>query len=794
MVSPRWHKILRDLWSNKTRTALVVLSVAVGVFAIGAIATTKIVLDRDMTAAYLSVSPAQASLFTSDFDDDLVHAVERMDGVAEADGRTSVTVRVQTGSQVWRSLQLIVIPDYDDIRTNIVRPVAGAWPPPKGTLLIERASLGFFGLHIGDTVVIETPDGEQRRLEVTGTTHDINQPPALFTNQGLGYITFETFEWLGWPRFYDELSIITSLDNPSEADARAIAEQVRDKVERSGRSVGYVYVPVPGKHPADQSIKPTLYLLGILGAMSLLSAGFLVVNTIGALLTQQTRQIGVMKAIGARAGQITSMYLSLVLVFGLLALILAVPLGALGAMALSRFMASIVNFDLVGLALPPQVLALEMVVALLVPVLAAVYPVLNGARMTVREAISSYGVGSGGFGAGFVDRALERVRFLSRPLLVSLRNTFRRKGRLALTLITLTLSGTIFVGVFSVQASLLRTLDEALKYWQYDVEVSFSRAHRVQQLESVALEVPGVVAAESWAFYATRRERPDGSSSQRLVIVAPPAQTEMLRPKLLEGRWLLPEDESAIVLNTDVTRDEKDIHVGDEVTLKIEGHDKAFRVVGIVQSVLTGPIGYVNYPYLARTTNLVGRAGHVEVVTEQHDAASLAQIAAALEKHYERLGMRVTSTETTWQIRQRVNVQFNLIIIFLLIMAVLLALVGGLGLMGTMSLNVLERTREVGVLRAVGAADGAIRQIVIVEGLAIGVLSWLVSTLVALPLSMVMSNGVGRLLLQTPLSYAFSTKGAAIWLAVVVIIAVLASLLPARKASRVSVREALAYE
>jgi putative ABC transport system permease protein len=131
---------------------------------------------------------------------------------------------------------------------------------------------------------------------------------------------------------------------------------------------------------------------------------------------------------------------------------------------------------------------------------------------------------------------------------------------------------------------------------------------------------------------------------------------------------------------------------------------------------------------------------------------------------------------------------------FLLIMAILLAGVGGIGLMGTMSLNVLERTREIGVMRAIGASDGAVLKIVIVEGVLIGWLSWVVGAVVAFPLSKTLSNIVGMVVMNTTLNYTYSTGGLMLWLGVVTVLAVLASAWPARNASRVTVRDVLAYE
>jgi putative ABC transport system permease protein len=144
--------------------------------------------------------------------------------------------------------------------------------------------------------------------------------------------------------------------------------------------------------------------------------------------------------------------------------------------------------------------------------------------------------------------------------------------------------------------------------------------------------------------------------------------------------------------------------------------------------------------------------------------------------------------------RTEVETALGAVIVLLLVMALLLAIVGGLGLMGTMSINVLERTREIGVLRAIGAPNRGVAQVFIREGMAIGVLSWLLGSLLAFPLGKALSDAVGRPIMGVPLTFSYSMAGVWMWLVLVVILSGLASLLPARNASRLTVREVLAYE
>ncbi len=806
MLSPRWRKVLRDLNRHKIRTVLVILSIAVGVFSVGMIVSTQIMLAEDMTSAYRSINPASVYFYLEDFDDELVQTVRRMDGVREAEGRLDeVEVRFKVGPDEWRTLNLDIIGDYDDIRLSKITPVSGAWPPPKKEVLIERKSLYLTQAEVGDSILVETEDGKLRQLHIAGLVHDMNNEPAPFIGEAYGYITFETLEWLGYDSYYfNELQVQVAENENDKDHIQAIADQVEDKIEQSDRTVYWTWIPEPGKHPADDSIQPLLLILGVLGGLSLLLSGFLVVNTIAALMTQQIRQIGIMKTVGARAGQIVQMYLAAVLIFGLLSLLVAVPLGALAAYGMTQYLADLVNFDLSGFRIPLPAIMLEVVVGLFVPILAALYPVLSGARVTVHEAINSYGLSKGLFGRSFLDRLIERMTgsylALSRPLRISLRNTFRRKGRLALTLFTLTLGGAIFIAILSVHASLLATLDDALEYWNYEIEVRFAHDHRIAQIEREAMSLPGVGTAESWTGNTARRQRPDGHEGPNLYVLGIPAQSELIRPVLLQGRWLLPNDANALVVNTKFLEEEEDIKVGENIVLEIEGREHTWHVVGLVQGVMTGPIAYANQPYFAQIVRYVGRSDGVQIVAKPPAGVSRdtpdfqAGLAKQVKEHFDRRGLRVTQTETTASIRENIEYQFGIIIVFLSIMAVLIAVVGGLGLMGTMSINVLERTREIGVMRAVGASDGAVIKVFMVEGVFVGLLSWLVGTLLAFPIGKLLSDAVGNAFVEAPLNYRFATQGALLWLAIVLGLSALASLLPSWNASRLSVREVLAYE
>ena len=506
-----------------------------------------------------------------------------------------------------------------------------------------------------------------------------------------------------------------------------------------------------------------------------------------------------MKSIGARTGQITRMYLVMVAACSAYWPSLSqFQQAALGAAGLASIFSGLLNFDVEGFRLEPQIVAVQVVIALSAPVLAALWPIIRGVRVTVREAISEVGLGKGQFGHSAMDRVLvglRRIVPMARPMQISLRNTFRRKARLSLTLITLSLASAIFISIFSVRASLQQTLDEALGYFDYDVQVVFDRPYRTDRIVGQLDDFPGIERIETWGFGSGRITRPDDTESDAIIIYAPKADSEMVKPILVEGRWLEPSDANAIVVNTDVLRDEADdVGVGSTITLNVNDKESDWVIVGITRSSLTGANAFVNFDYFNHVINSIDRALISQVRLTDRSLENQIRFGQAIEDVYRNSGFRVQQMQTIGQLRSTISTAFDVIIVFLLSMALLLGIVGGLGLMGTMSINVMERTREIGVMRAIGASNSSILRIILVEGLIIGIISWTIGGLIALPASRALTNAVGMALLESAPTYIFSTSGAMLWLIVVLALAFLASLLPARRASRLTVREVLSYE
>ncbi len=785
LPAARLRKVLGDLRASKPRTALVGLSIAVGVIAIGMVAGARAMMLESLHRSRAQAHFASATFLTDGFGDGVVRRVRSIPAIRDAEAKRIVTPRLADG----RDLRLLAVDDFTRMRIARVSGEDGAWPPPTGTLSVERASVSKLGVRQGQSLRLRLPGGPARTIRIAGTAHDLASPSTRTSGVLYGYADAATLRRLGDHGRPNELDISVEGDRDR---ALAAATAVRRELERSGVAVRSVAVPKPGTFWANDAVNSMVLLLTVLGVVCLLMSGFLVVNIVSALVTQQRRQIGVMKAIGASEAATAGLYLTSALVFGALALIVAIPAAAAAALALVAYSAGLINLDPPGFMLPPSALALEIGAGVALPLAAALVPVRTGSRITVRQAIATEA------GAeqreGLVERLAARIPHLPAGVRLAITNGFRRKGRLALTLTTLVLGGAIFISVLSVRSSLDATLDDAGRYRQYDAQISLDRASPAAAVERVARATPGLHRAEAWGVATASRVRTDGSESETFTTLGLKPRTTMIEPLVLRGRWLRPGDEQALVVNTDVLKDDSPLSVGDRVRLHLGRTRSDWRIVGVVRGIMQGAVAYADRGDLGSAVGERGLARQLQVVGGEHGEGAQTELVRAASNRLGKAGFSVGPTQTTAEKRSLDESNFSIITSFLVTMAILIAVVGGLGLMGTLSINVLERSREIGVLRAIGAGDGAVFQLVLVEALLVGVIGWVLAVPLSIPLSHLLSNEVGRMFVGTPLTYRFSATGMLIWLGLVLALSALAALVPGRRAARLTVRDVLVYE
>ena len=643
MLTPRWRKVIRDLWGNKTKTVLVVLAIAVGLFAFGSVFITQEIMVTGMNSEYRAVNSSGIIFHTQPFDDNLLRWVRQQPEVADAQGMASYVVKMFGGNKTY-NLTLIAFEDNNNITMNRITPEQGAWPPARKEIVFERTSLPLTTAEIGDTVTLETSNGRSYELNISGTVHDLNAFPGSMVPLPTAFVSRQTLEWLGFSGQCNQIHI-TAVDSTGIPALEKTASALKERLQEKGFPIYSTQVRDPREHWARTTTESFSLILFSLGIFTLILSAFLVVNTITALVTQQKRQIGIMKAVGGMRKQIISLYLVLVSFYGLLALLIALPISLGLGYIFVNMVANLLNLDIVNFHLPVKVLLLEIGAAVLVPAVAAALPILGGVKITVREALSDYGI-AGKSRASLFDRVLYKVRLFSRPMLLSLRNTFRRKSRLALTLGTLTLAGVLFIGVLNVRSSLDAEFSNMFdKYWDWEIALELEGNYPVRGTEARVLNIPGVTGVESQTVASAQRIKDDGSRSATFTIYGVPPDSDYVKPDVTGGRWLQKGDRNVLVVTSALMEDMPDARIGDDIVLRLNGEERAWRIVGSIPQKWE-KAAYTDFSYLSRTQGTPGLTSSLYLRTEQKDGDSQAAMAETVEQHLKKSGIKVGSSIT----------------------------------------------------------------------------------------------------------------------------------------------------
>ena len=494
-MTTRWKKVWADFWSNKTRTFIMVLTIMAGVFAVGFNQNLGLLMNRDMDADFLSANPSEATVYISPIDDDMVAIARNVEGVGAVEGRSDVAVQLVQADGKKIPVLVDGLKTLNSVNVNILKPndPAGASLPALADkeILLDRTA-NSFGYQPGDFITVELSDGKTRQLRVAGYVHDVTSIPYNMSGQATGFVNLDTLEWLGGSSTHYSRLLISVAENPTDQQhVSNVTQAVADRMEKGGAVIYFILIFNPGHHFAWETTQGVIVVLSVLSWLTVFLSAFLIINTIVSLMAQHTKQIGIMKAIGGETRQLMVMYVVLIISFGATAFLASVPLAAFAAKTVLTGTAAWLNFDVGPFTIFPQTVIQQAIVAFIVPLLAALVPMLNTVRITVREALSDYGLGREGKQKP-AKTTVRRMGFISRPVRISMRNVFRRKGRLILTLSTLILGGAIFIAVMNLFGTFDKTMQDVEKYFLADINVSFNRAYRYDEVAALTMSVPGV--------------------------------------------------------------------------------------------------------------------------------------------------------------------------------------------------------------------------------------------------------------------------------------------------------------
>jgi putative ABC transport system permease protein len=811
-IDTLWLKTWRDLWQNKGRSTLVVLSIALSTFTLGIILNSYAVLSREMTKDYLASRPAAISFGLSAFDKKLLQQIKAHPDVDKVDARRSIWAEIKTKEGEWQDLLLFVLHDYQNIQLGIVKPQQGSWPPKQDQILIERQATSLLGASINDTVAIKTRSGLSAQLIMSGTSHDIGLPQAEWENIVYGYISAQTLTAMGAEGYFNQLKISLKNKELTTEQMSSVANDLKQLLVELGHQVKSINIALPGEHPHANITGGMFMIQKVFAILCCLLSAVLVFNLMSAMLNKQVKQIGLMKAIGANQHQIRYIYFRGIFSLGLIAMLISLPAAYWLSKQYVDTLSPMMNFTISSYHTPLWIIVTQLCLGLGIPLFTAYLPINKASKMTIRETFIEYNSKLDNFGNSLFERFILMLNFVSHPVRLALRNALRQKGRFILTTGVLMFAAALLMATFNIASTMNNVVKVERESKAWGVAVKFQQKLSQQKLQSLIAGIPNILASEAFNRLsaaiiendpAQRNPLPANKAEQHKVLVTLTdlkADSNMLSPPIISGRWLS-SDKSAtlndIVVSQMVIKHLPYLKLGSIIDVEIAGKKVAFNIVGVVRKIGTASIYTRNAVDNLLNNSLKEKQtihNGLFITAKDNSQAALKQLNKAVNLAAEDQKIKISYSNSAWDGADIVEDHFEIIFSLMLLLSVIIIFIASNGIILTMTTNIIERTRETGILKAIGASNGDLTKMVLTEALLIALLAWLLACIVTLPLSYGVAYWLGLLIIQTPFSLSLDLMIFLYTLPVMMLVTAVASLMPVSYIIKSPVREALLYE
>ena len=753
----RARKIAADLLVRWRRTVPTLIGMSFALAGLGAALTADFMLERDLDANFRNTKPANVEIQADAISAETEAKLAALPGVEALDERPLVGLRVELAPGKWVPLLVTVVKDFDHLPLAIFYPDQGNWPPPAGTLLMERDGRALFADKSADHLHVRLPDGAERDLPLAGTLADPAQHPSTMEMVIYGYVTPETLA--GWGLHVRGTRLLIAADPGAFDRIQATLREDGVRVRKFDAQAQAVY---GHQFQIDAILAMLASVAAILGTLCVV----LVFDLVNSLMTAERRTIGTLRAIGAGPWQIGSDYLAGFAILGLTAGLIALVPALNGGEALAGFILQLLNFNALSHApawLAPALPAGSAAFAALIALI-RLRPAL---ALPVRDALSRADLAQGSRLADWLQPLLRHLAPLPRMATWTLA---RKPWRTLLTAIILSLGLTFFMTALTLRGSMLQTLDLTRKATAFDIAVMMRGETPRATLEEWLNGVPGIVHADYWSTS-------NGTlAGKQAPLARVPADAQAIRPDLLQGVWLSADRPSDIVVNQSMLKDNPALHFGG--TYELDGEQ--VRIAGVVREFAGGRVFALKRQQ--DTANLV------LISLPDHSFQAQRAMLPKLE------GPGVASVIPTGLMEAIILGHLDPLTLLLGILAGLALLVGALGLGSAIAVGIVERFREIGVMKAVGARGHVLFVLVAAEGLLVALVGWLIASGVAPMVSRPIVDAFGSMVVGYPFEYRSDLTDPLGALAAALVTALLASLLPTRAAVRASVRAALRTE
>lgn len=790
-MTMRWRKVMGDMQMYRWQIASIALVLMLGTAGVVAGLNAQAILKREIAVSYAAAASPDIALWFDGVDSALRSAVLSYEGIAAADAKRVVFTRVQVNNGTWLPMRLTVMPNFNAQTVGEIHLHGGTWPNHDGAILIEQSGQSLINEIPGGALRIRTPNGKTVTMPIAGFVHDTAVAPSTQDRMIYAFVSPGTAALLEQNPHFDQLAVKLKEYGPSSYrfdQGTTLSAALTSK----GWPVKRIEV-LASEHPHASLMNAMLNILGVFSVIAFTASAALTGYIVSAWMTRETRTVGVMKSLGARSYQIAAQYVALIAPVVLLAIIIALPIGAVLGHALTSHYSVLLNVDIADWQLPNTLLFREIVLSLCIPLVAMTVPILRAARMTPHAAIHDAGITPLPGPARLAARMVRVPGHIQWTL--ASRNIWRRPVRLLVMLLALSSGGALMLTTNSNYESFMRVIDASLAHQGHDIELLTPRPATAAQLETIAQNVGDVAIAEVWRRASVTILRPtsgaeDARSNEnsRMALAAYPHQSRLFTMPVVQGR--APNGGAREVLISRAVFDSHPwIHIGSQVDLAYAERRITVAVVGVIDE-LGASIMYSEFDTFDAVTGLSDASTLVRVkIQSEH----IEQAVSALDQAFLDAHLAPTQIISRIMIRESLDEHFSVVGEIMRMVALAVALIGAIVLAATTGLNVLDRKREIGVLGALGATRNKIARMFLGEGVVVALLALLLSVIISIPLTLAILDAAEHRLLHVAVPLHFSLFGLAI-LCSGLLLVVLAVLVVLWGSFRSSVRGNLNYD
>lgn len=731
-MSALLKKSWRDLSRRRARTILTIITVALGVMGIGLFATTP-VTDRaveDELAVErmhnIGVRVAPVPLTAEQLQD-----LSQLDNVDRMSPQAALPVTLRIGDRRENAI-LVGIPDYDAQTVDVVRVTSGEVPRSAQVLTDQgNQTNAVISLVEGDTIAVEDTTGGAHELDVSGVGKNSMLGAATRAGTAVFYTNLDVIEQVGGWTGFTHLNFALD-DTDPDAMGRTV-EVIRGYLVANTSVVAFESLPdvrEQGFWEGREVFSQYMAFISVLAFMILFVSLFLISNTMNTMVAEQTREIAMMKAIGATRATVFRSFLATSAMIGVVGSVIGASLGVLAAYVVSStFMKTGFGFDVAFSVHWPTVGA-SLAVGVGVVALASLPALFRTLRISVVQGLGGPGIAAD-FGGGVLDRSLMGIRGLPRVAQMGIRNALRRRGRSVATALQVAFAVGVVIAMLNLGAGIYDATIGAYDHrtWDISTYLADSPADPMTVGRSSTIEeIAGVRSAEPVLFSSAE------VSGRTVSLYGYVHDTQALDDlaRLLDdgqGRWWTPQEAEAsarVVVIGDALSKLEGIELGDGIELMTATGRHEFEVIGIDTSFMEN--GKFLYAPLETIQDVLQRGDSVNgffINTTTNDHREIDAISLRISERLADLGYRADTTVNYVAAEQNVAQNQALSRLFLMVsfIVVLIVLVG---LMSTLVMNILDRTKEIGMLRCIGARSKDVRRVFSSEGLFLASLGWMV--------------------------------------------------------------------